>query len=91
MPVNLRGARVLVTGATGGIGGAIVRAFHERGAELVLTGRRTDILDDLIADVGGKAIAADLADPDSVAQLTPNCCEGAFVRCFGIRQLGGLA
>jgi len=69
MTLNLAGARVLITGATGGIGAAIVRAFHERGAELVLTGRRTEILDDLIADVGGKAIAADLADAESVAQL----------------------
>jgi short-subunit dehydrogenase len=69
MPVDLAGARVLITGATGGIGGAIVRAFHERGAELILTGRRTDVLDDLIAEVGGKAIAADLADAESVSQL----------------------
>ena len=69
MPVDLAGARVLITGATGGIGGAIVRAFHERGAELILTGRRTEVLDDLIAEVGGKAIAADLADAESVSQL----------------------
>ena len=69
MPLDLAQARVLITGATGGIGGAIVRAFHERGAELILTGRRTDVLDDLIAEVGGKAIAADLADADSVSKL----------------------
>ena len=69
MTVNLAGARVLITGATGGIGHAIVRAFHERGAELILTGRRTEVLDDLIAEVGGKAIAADLADAQSVSQL----------------------
>lgn len=69
MTVNLAGARVLITGATGGIGHAIVRAFHERGAELVLTGRRTEVLDDLIAEVGGKAIAADLADAESVSEL----------------------
>lgn len=69
MTWNLAGARVLITGATGGIGGAIVRAFHERGAELVLTGRRTEVLDELIAEVGGKAIAADLADAESVSEL----------------------
>ena len=66
---DLAGARVLITGATGGIGGAIVRAFHARGAELVLTGRRTEVLDDLIAEVGGKAIAADLADAGSISEL----------------------
>jgi short-subunit dehydrogenase len=69
MTVDLAGARVLITGATGGIGHAIVRAFHERGAELVLTGRRTEVLDDLIAEVGGKAIAADLADAGSISEL----------------------
>jgi uncharacterized protein len=69
MSVELGGARVLVTGATGGIGHAIARAFHERGAELVLTGRRTEILDELAAEIGGKTIAADLADPESLAEL----------------------
>lgn len=70
MPVNiLTGARVLITGATGGIGHSIARAFHERGAELVLTGRRTDVLEELAADIGGKTIAADLADPESVVEL----------------------
>jgi short-subunit dehydrogenase len=69
MTFDLSGARVLITGATGGIGGAIVRAFHARGAELVLTGRRTDALDDLAAEVGGKTIAADLSDPASLGDL----------------------
>jgi len=70
MSMDLSSARVLITGATGGIGHAIARAFHERGAELVLTGRRTDVLDDLAAEIGGKTIAADLADPESLAELT---------------------
>jgi short-subunit dehydrogenase len=70
MSIDLNSARVLITGATGGIGHAIARAFHERGAELVLTGRRTDVLDDLAAEIGGKTIAADLADPKSLTELT---------------------
>lgn len=69
MSLDLAGARVLITGATGGIGGAIARAFHARGAELVLTGRRTDVLEELAAEVGGKTIAADLGDPASVTDL----------------------
>jgi len=69
MTYDLAGARVLITGATGGIGGAIARAIHARGAELVLTGRRTDVLDELAAEVGGKTIAADLSDPASLTDL----------------------
>ena len=69
MTVNLNGARVLLTGATGGIGHAIARALHARGAELILTGRRTDVLEDLAAEVGGTTIACDLSDPAAVTKL----------------------
>ncbi len=69
MPVDLAGARVLITGATGGIGHAIARAFHAKGSELILTGRRADVLDGLAAEIGGKTITADLADADSVNAL----------------------
>ncbi|MFL6089820.1 MAG: SDR family NAD(P)-dependent oxidoreductase [Aeromicrobium sp.] len=69
MTVNLNGARVLLTGATGGIGHAIARALHARGAELILTGRRTDVLEELAKEVGGTVIAADLADPAAVTDL----------------------
>jgi short-subunit dehydrogenase len=69
MSVNLKGARVLLTGATGGIGHAIARALHERGAELILTGRRTDVLDELAAEVGGQTLAVDLTDAAAVSQL----------------------
>lgn len=69
MTVNLDGARVLLTGATGGIGHAIARALHARGADLILTGRRTEVLEDLAAEVGGTTIACDLSDPDAVTKL----------------------
>jgi short-subunit dehydrogenase len=39
--VEIRGARVLLTGATGGLGQAIARELGGRGAKLVLTGRNT--------------------------------------------------
>ena len=61
MTVDLNGARVLLTGATGGIGHAIARALHARGAQLILTGRRTDVLDELAKEVGGTTIACDLS------------------------------
>ncbi len=69
--MNLSGSRVLLTGATGGIGLAIARALAERGAKLVLTGRRTDVLEPLAEELGPptRAIAADLADPDAIEPL----------------------
>ncbi len=61
--------RVLITGASGGIGQAIARAFAGRDAELILTGRRADVLDDLAREVSGRVIVCDLADRDDVRQL----------------------
>ena len=69
MTVQLKGARVLLTGATGGIGGAIARALHARGAKLILTGRRTDVLEGLAAAVDATTIAADLSDASAVSNL----------------------
>lgn len=69
MTVNLSGARVLLTGATGGIGHAIARALHARGAQLTLTGRRTDVLDALATEVGATTIACDLTDAAAVTKL----------------------
>jgi short-subunit dehydrogenase len=61
--------KVLITGATGGLGQAIARAFAARGATLMLTGRRADVLDSLVAQVGGRAVACDLADREQVNRL----------------------
>jgi short-subunit dehydrogenase len=60
--MDLRGANVLVTGATGGIGQALAKALADRGARLVLTGRRADVLEPLAERLGARAIVADLAD-----------------------------
>jgi short-subunit dehydrogenase len=61
--------RVLITGATGGIGRAIAQAFHERGASLVLSGRRLEALGPLAAVLGAQVIAADLGKPADVERL----------------------
>jgi short-subunit dehydrogenase len=60
-----------VTGATGGIGGAIARALHGRGAHVVLSGRREELLEELRASLGERAesVPADLAERDGPARL----------------------
>ena len=69
--VQLGGATTLLTGASGGIGDAIARALHARGARLLLSGRRSDALERLRAALGGDvtALAADLAQPGAAAAL----------------------
>ena len=66
---------VLVTGATGGIGQAIARAFAARGASLVLSGRRTEVLEPLAGELGARAVACDLASRDDVARLSAEAGE----------------
>jgi len=68
MPVELNGSRILLTGATGGIGQAIARALHARGAALTLTGRKVDVLESLAAELGDRAETKplDLSDADAV-------------------------
>src|SRR3954447_14845555 len=60
---------VLVTGATGGLGQAIARELAGRGASVVLTGRRADVLGPLAIELGGRAIIADLTDRAAAAAL----------------------
>jgi short-subunit dehydrogenase len=69
--VDLNGARVLLTGASGGIGNAIARALHERGASLAVTGRRVDALEALKAELGDRVdvLEADLAVAADVEAL----------------------
>jgi uncharacterized protein len=67
--VNLAGRTVLLTGATGGLGQAIARRLRRAGADLVLTGRRTDVLEPLAAETGGRAVAVDLTAAAAVERL----------------------
>jgi len=72
--IRLRGKRVLITGASSGIGEAGAEAFAAEGAEVIVVARRADLLESLaqrIADAGGtaSAIRCDLADLDAVDEL----------------------
>ena len=70
---DLSGQTALVTGASGGIGGAIARALHGQGAEVMVAGTRRDALEALAAELGtrshvGLADLADAAAPDRLVK-----------------------
>ena len=69
----LNGRKALVTGATGGIGGAIARALHAQGATVALSGTRRAALDELASALGERVhiVEANLSDKDSVEALVP--------------------
>jgi uncharacterized protein len=67
--MNLGGRTALVTGASGGLGHAIVRALARRGADVVLTARRTEVIEALAAETRGRAISCDLSDRAELGRL----------------------
>jgi short-subunit dehydrogenase len=70
MTVELKDSTALVTGATGGIGQAIVRALAARGATVIASGRKGDVLERLAREVEGvEPLVADLSNPTQVASL----------------------
>jgi len=73
--VNLAGRTVLLTGATGGLGDAIARRLRAAGAELVLTGRRVEVLEVLAAETGARSLAVDLADAQAIDRLARECAD----------------
>jgi 3-oxoacyl-[acyl-carrier protein] reductase len=67
---DLTGKKALVTGATGGIGGAIARALHAAGAQVALSGTRQEALDALSAELPGSvALACNLSNPEETDGL----------------------
>ena len=70
---DLTGKTALVTGATGGIGGAIARALHAQGATVAVSGTRREVLDTLAAELGGARMCcrAISSDKDAVEALVP--------------------
>jgi 3-oxoacyl-[acyl-carrier protein] reductase len=68
---DLTGKKALVTGATGGIGEGIARAFHKAGAEVAISGRQVAKLEALAKELGERVhvVPCDLADKAAVAKL----------------------
>lgn len=74
---DLSGKKALITGATGGIGGAIVKALHAQGAVCMISGTRQEKLDELAATFGERvhAVACDLSDGAAVDALPDKAAE----------------
>ncbi|MFC5418358.1 MAG: 3-oxoacyl-[acyl-carrier-protein] reductase [Stutzerimonas stutzeri] len=71
--LDLTGKKALVTGATGGLGGAIARRLHAQGATVALSGTRVEALEALANELGERAevTPCDLSNRESVEALVP--------------------
>ena len=63
---DLSGKIALITGATGGIGQAIAKQMKDRGAKLILSGTRENVLNQMVKDLGDdvKSVVSNLQDKD---------------------------
>lgn len=72
--IDLRGKRILLTGASSGIGAAAAEQFAAAGASVIAVARREDLLDELAERIGAaggstRPIACDLSDLDAIDEL----------------------
>jgi len=99
--MKISDSTILVTGASGGIGGAISRQLAQRGATLILINRDSDKLAAFAAELrasGGKVIplAGDLATPGEPARLVQDALVQAgtidiLINCAGVQNFGFFA
>lgn len=77
--MTVAGSRILITGASSGVGRAAARLFAGEGASVALLARRADVLEELAGALGDRAIAqpADVTDSDAVAAAV-GAAHGAF-------------
>ncbi len=74
---DLTGKNALVTGASGGIGGAIAKSLHEAGATVGLSGTRVEPLEALAAELGDRAhvLPCNLSDEEAVTALPKSAAD----------------
>lgn len=99
--MKISGSTILITGASGGIGGAIARQLAERGASLILVNRDGEKLEALAAQLratGAKVtpLVGDLAQPGEPARLVQDALEQAgaidiLINCAGVQNFGFFA
>jgi NAD(P)-dependent dehydrogenase (short-subunit alcohol dehydrogenase family) len=88
MNFELQNQRILVTGATSGIGLDIAKALAELGANLVLIGRNQDILNELEQSLGALTLAVDITDEAAVtAAFAEMPVIDGLVNCAGVSIL----
>ncbi|MET7761439.1 SDR family NAD(P)-dependent oxidoreductase [Streptomyces sp. NPDC005393] len=77
--MRISGTTVLLTGATGGIGQTLARALAAKGAKLLLTGRREEVLRPLAEQLGARPLVADLADRADLERLVDEAADARIL------------
>lgn len=74
---DLTGKNALITGASGGIGGAIAKSLHASGATVAISGTRCDPLEALASELGDRChiLTCNLSDPEAVEALPKQAVE----------------
>ena len=80
---EFEGRTILITGAAGGIGGAIVRQLAAKGADVIAAGRSEESLKAITAETGARPLAFDLTSEDSVKDAIDGLDLWGVVNCAG--------
>ena len=80
---EFEGRTILVTGAAGGIGGAIVRQLAAAGADVIASGRTQEDLEPIVAETGCRALPFDLTSEDEIAAALADVDLWGLVNCGG--------
>lgn len=96
MAMQLSGRRILVTGASSGIGQATARAIAAAGGHVAVLARRTDRLESLAGEIDGVAVPADVTDPEATRDAVDRAAEGlggldGLINAAGVLRGGPLA